>query len=40
MSNHNEKYEKLAEVIREHREQKGALMPCCRRRRTSLAAFR
>lgn len=27
MSNHNEKYEKLAEVIREHREQKGALMP-------------
>ena len=27
MSNHNEKYEKLADVIREHREQKGALMP-------------
>ena len=27
MSNHNEKYEKLAQVIREHREQKGALMP-------------
>ncbi|MEG0492395.1 MAG: NAD(P)H-dependent oxidoreductase subunit E, partial [Clostridia bacterium] len=27
MSNHNEKYEKLAEVIKEHKEQKGALMP-------------
>ena len=27
MSNHNEKYEKLADVIREPREQKGALMP-------------
>ena len=27
MSNHNEKYEKLAEVIKAHKEQKGALMP-------------
>ena len=27
MSNHNEKYEKLAEVIQAHKEQKGALMP-------------
>ncbi len=27
MSNHNEKYEKLAEVIRAHKAQKGALMP-------------
>ena len=27
MSNHNEKYEKLAEVILAHKEQKGALMP-------------
>ena len=27
MSNHNEKYEKLASVIEEHRTQKGGLMP-------------
>ena len=27
MSNHNENYEKLAEVIKAHKEQKGALMP-------------
>ena len=27
MSNHNEKYEKLAEVIKAHKGQKGALMP-------------
>ncbi|MEG2701357.1 MAG: NAD(P)H-dependent oxidoreductase subunit E, partial [Clostridia bacterium] len=27
MSNHNEKYEKLAQVIEEHKEQRGALMP-------------
>ncbi len=27
MSNHNEKYEKLAEVIQAHKEQRGALMP-------------
>lgn len=27
MSNHNEKYEKLAQVIQEHKEQQGALMP-------------
>lgn len=27
MSNHNEKYEKLASVIEEHKSQKGGLMP-------------
>lgn len=27
MSNHNENYEKLAEVIKAHKNQKGALMP-------------
>ena len=27
MSNHNENYEKLAEVIQTHKEEKGALMP-------------
>ena len=27
MSNHNEKYEKLAQVIGEHKSEKGALMP-------------
>ena len=27
MSNHNEKYEQLAEVIQSHKGQKGALMP-------------
>ena len=27
MSNHNENYEKLAEVIEAHKNQKGALMP-------------
>lgn len=27
MSNHNEKYEKLAQVIQEHKDQQGGLMP-------------
>lgn len=27
MSNHNEKYEKLASVIQEHKDQQGGLMP-------------